>query len=154
MKLNRALGKYYAIRGCYDFIQLGFKIGDRDANIRETEGKINKGLLFLAKSYCNDSAMTVENYLDTPAFHSELQIALARNFTILYGLGRYTGDTELTENQLKNLSRAYGKNKDEINRKKFNNSIYVAVEHVLKPFKVPVENTDDLIKKFSSIGDA
>jgi hypothetical protein len=151
MKLNRALGKYYAIRGCYDFIQLGFKLGDRDTTIRETEGNITKGLEFLAKSYCNDSAMTVERYLNTPAFHSELQIALARNFTILYGLGRYTGDTALTEGQLNNLFRAYRKNNDGTELKKFTNSIYTAIEHILKPFGVPVETTDDLITRFSSL---
>jgi hypothetical protein len=153
MKRYRALGKYYAIRACYDFIQLGYKIGSDDTNIRETEEKINKGLLFLARSYCNDSNMTVEKYLDTSAFHSELQIALARNFTILYGLGRHTGSIKLMENQLKNLFRSYTKNKDETDIKKFANSMHVAIEHVLKPFGVPVEDTDDLIEKFIFIGE-
>ncbi|MDR1898142.1 MAG: hypothetical protein LBR10_15295 [Prevotellaceae bacterium] len=150
MKLNKALGRYYSIKGAYDLILLKYKIGDPDTNISEVRKKTDKALMYLTRSYCNDSNMTVDKYLMSSTYNSELQIALARNFTVLYALGYYTQNPELREEQLEYLSRAYRKNKNKINEKKFFNSIDVAIGHVLKPLDLQIENTDNLIEKIIS----
>jgi len=153
-KINRSIGKYYTIRGCYDFINSYFAKENREKYIIETKSKILKGLLLLTRSSLGDDKITsIDEYLDSNLYSSELQIGFARNFTILYGLGSYTNDNAFMNDCMKMLSKSL--NKEEIidnreNKQMFYNSINESIVNVLKPFGIQINDTDDFIEKIKS----
>jgi hypothetical protein len=140
VKLNRALGKYLTIRGCYDFILLRLKLGDSQTHINEIQSKISRGLAYATKSELKNTMITVEEYLKSSEFVSDLQMVLARNFTILYGFGHFIDSSVVKDDNLKKLSLLYIKEKknNDVNIVNFNNSIYESIKKVLGPYNIMV----------------
>jgi hypothetical protein len=154
-KINRSIGKYYAIRGCYDFIFVIFFKENREEHINEAESKIRKGLLLLTKSSLGDDQISsIDEYFDSNAYDSGLQIDFARNFTILYGLGCFTNDSVMMNKYLRDLSKLYYKEEkvnNKENKEKVYNSINESIVNVLKPFGIKIDDTDNFIDKIKCV---
>jgi hypothetical protein len=138
-KISRAIGKYYTIRGCYDFIQLKFNMGDNEKSASDTEEKILKGLECLTKSHYHEKS--VEAYLLSDNYCGALQRDFGRNFTLLYGLGYFLESSGKMNTFLRNLRRAYRKETPET-EKNFFKSVNVSLEQVLKPFHVVIDRDE------------
>jgi len=96
-KINRAIGKYLTVRTCFDFILLVVNKGNNVINLDKAENEIINGLLYLTKSILgNKQILSINEYINSDEyFYTELQIAYARNFTILYGVGSFSENSEM-----------------------------------------------------------
>jgi len=154
-KINRAKGKYYSILGSYNFIEFGYNKGNQNENIENTKINISKGLEYLAKSYFGDDNIKSLNdyFLNNDYYDRRMQSDIARNYTILYGLGYSTSDDALISVCLSGLAKTANKTngKDKTEFDIFRNSVNVAINGVLKPFfdkfSKPIEGTDEFIDR-------
>jgi hypothetical protein len=145
IKINKAIGKYYAIRGCYDFIVLKLSNGQKSQLIPEIEKQLMGGLNYLIKSKYKTNSVEIENYLSTEKYDEEFQKDAARNFTILYGLGFYIENSEKMKKYLTLLAMVYSK-EHEYSEKIFINSVMVSIEDILKPFDIKIDGNDFIDK--------
>lgn len=147
-KLQYTLGKYWAVRGCYNFIEFHFNKNLEDKKINTENQIIYKGMYFMVNSYLESFEIslspqnTLNEYLNNSLYYySNIQKSLARNFTILYGLGVDSNDNLLKEKYEIALTLLYRKE-----RKKNNNgvntlwdSVKTADIKVLKPYGLDID---------------
>jgi hypothetical protein len=119
MRYLTAIGRFLANRGCYDFIEFSKNINNVNAK-EKTEKNILKGLNLIIDGY--DIANTdfslkttdtqIQDYLNCDqCYNTYIQKTLARNFTILIGLGQFSNDGELRNRYITLLAKLDKKEK-------------------------------------------
>ncbi|GHV83895.1 hypothetical protein AGMMS50212_12350 [Spirochaetia bacterium] len=146
MKYMVSIGKYLAIRACYDLIQYQMN-KTNDTAKGQAETKIITGLNSMVSGYnilnanfiVNDNAY--QDYLNNSDCYNEyLQKTFARNFTILIGLGHFSGDGDLEKKYISALIKLDKKERSKNIIENYNNmwgSVRTSIEKVLNPYLEP-----------------
>ena len=163
MRYLSAIGKFLATRACYDFIQFIMNKNNTTAK-EETERKIYKGLNLIIEGYnisfgnITYRDTLIEDYIGSNScYNIYLQKTLARNFTILMGLGYLSSDKQLFNKYIRLLIRLDKKERMKDCRASYNimwDGVKTAVEKVLKPYInniIPYEKIKSYVDKANNV---
>jgi hypothetical protein len=154
MRYLVAIGKFLATRACYDFIEFG-KDRNKIKAKEDVEKRIHKGLNLIIEGYDVSIIRNIiyrdnliEEYIASEAcYNLYIQKTLARNFTILLGLGYFSSDEQLIDKYTQLLIKLDKKERNRNCRASYDimwGSVQTAIEKVLKPYNVNIPPYDKL----------
>jgi hypothetical protein len=154
MRYLIAIGKFLATRACYDFIQYGLNKNNISAK-EETQIKIHKGLNLIIEGYDISTRKNIiyrdtliEDYLTSNScYNLYIQKTMARNFTILLGLGYFSTDEDMINKYMQLMIRLDKKERQKncgANSNIMWGSVQTAIEKVLKPYNVNIPSYEKI----------
>jgi hypothetical protein len=154
MRYLLAIGRFMAVRAMCDF----FSFAKDKNNIKakeDVEKRLLKGLNLIIEGYDISFLENIEykdnlinDYLNSEDYYNlYLQKTLARNFTLLLGLGYFASDEQLINRYMQLLIKLDKKERIKNCRNSYDimwGSVQTAIEKVLKPYNVNIPPYDKI----------